>query len=162
MTPPLRIFTVGHAAHATEHLFALLGAQGVELLVDIRSQPFSRHAPQHSKHPLEQAAACRGLGYRFLGRALGGRPSPADLRRPREERAAAFDAALDEVLGLARAQRLALLCAEEDPARCHRHHLLARALLARGAEVLHLRGDGRVERAAELAAAIPEQLDLFR
>ena len=40
---------------------------------------------------------------------------------------------------------LALFCIEENPWRCHRGTRIAPALVARGARVVHIRGDGRLE-----------------
>jgi uncharacterized protein (DUF488 family) len=54
--------------------------------------------------------------------------------------------------------RVALVCGEEDPAHCHRRLLVARVLVERGHEVLHIRGDGRVETDAEIAAASGKSL----
>ena len=48
--------------------------------------------------------------------------------------------------------RVALLCGEEDPAHCHRRLLVGRVLAERGHELLHIRGDGRVQSEAEVAA----------
>jgi uncharacterized protein (DUF488 family) len=155
------IWTIGHALCELAHWFALLEAQRIALIADVRSQPFSRRAPQFNKAALSRAASAHGLAYRFLGQALGGREAPEALRRTAEERAAAFAAAIDEVLQLAGDRRVVLLCAEEDPVRCHRHHVVGRALLERGAEVRHLRADGRVQSAAELCRAAPQQLDLL-
>ena len=56
---------------------------------------------------------------------------------------------------------LSLMCAEEDPIKCHRHPLLARALIERDVRVLHLRRDGTVQDAAELAGFTSLQLSLF-
>jgi len=47
-------------------------------------------------------------------------------------------------------QRIVLLCSEEDPRRCHRHHLVARSLMDVGVRVLHIRRSGEVEDAAAL------------
>ena len=44
----------------------------------------------------------------------------------------------------------AVMCSEEDPLRCHRHHLIARSLLERGVAVGHIRKQGTVE------PAVPE------
>ena len=52
----------------------------------------------------------------------------------------------------ARTSRIALLCAEEDPARCHRHLLIGPVLQQRGVPVCHIRRDGRTETEADLAA----------
>jgi uncharacterized protein (DUF488 family) len=41
--------------------------------------------------------------------------------------------------------RACIMCAEEDPARCHRRLLVGRTLVARGVEVRHIRGSGALE-----------------
>lgn len=48
-----------------------------------------------------------------------------------------------------------MMCAEEDPARCHRKHLLGNPLAAAGVEILHIRGVGG------LAEDKDAQLSLF-
>ena len=47
---------------------------------------------------------------------------------------------------------MALMCGEEDPAHCHRRLLVGRVLMERGHEVLHIRGDGRVEPDEDVAS----------
>jgi uncharacterized protein (DUF488 family) len=71
-----------------------------------------------------------------------------------EERARSpeFLAGLEELLELAAERRTAILCAEEDPRRCHRRLLITPALERRDVEVVHLRGDGRVESESSLSA----------
>jgi uncharacterized protein (DUF488 family) len=68
-----------------------------------------------------------------------------------------FRAGLTHLLGLAEGKRVAIMCAEEDPARCHRSVLIAPALRERGVAVVHLRGHGRLQRDGEEV----EQLSLF-
>jgi hypothetical protein len=53
---------------------------------------------------------------------------------------------------------VALMCGEEDPAHCHRRLLVGRVLVERGHEVLHIRGDARVETEPEIAAASGKNL----
>ena len=50
-------------------------------------------------------------------------------------------------------RRTVLLCSEEDPRRCHRHHLVARSLLDAGVRVLHIRHAGELEDAETLDQA---------
>jgi hypothetical protein len=73
--------------------------------------------------------------------------------------------------GLSRLERgireynVAMLCAEENPATCHRRLLVGRVLLDRGILVEHIRGDGRIQTEDEVAAeADPDrdQLSLFQ
>ncbi len=53
---------------------------------------------------------------------------------------------------------IGIVCAEEDPTRCHRHWLIAQTLLDRGIEVSHIRDDGKLEEAGRE----PEQLSMFQ
>ena len=68
-----------------------------------------------------------------------------------------FQQALDELLALAREQRVALMCAEGDHRRCHRGQLITPALLARDVTVLHIQPDGSLID----ATSEPRPLSLF-
>jgi uncharacterized protein (DUF488 family) len=155
------IYTLGHAAHPLQELLALLRARGIEVVVDVRSNPYSRHSPHLCQRPLRGALERRGLQYRFEGQALGGRLPERYPDYASRARAADFVAALQRVLALAREQPVALLCGEEDPRRCHRRMLVGRELTARGWEVVHIRGDGRLEPEGELLEQERRQLGLF-
>lgn len=162
------IYTVGHSRHPIEHFVALLRAQDIAVLVDVRSHPASKWAPQFGKAALAQTLAAQALDYVFLGRELGGRPEGAAFYRPdggvdhdRRARAPDFQTGIDRLVALARERSVAIACAEEDPARCHRRLLITPALARAGVTVLHLRGDGRVEPEATPAAP-SRQLGLFR
>jgi uncharacterized protein (DUF488 family) len=159
------IYTIGHSNHTIDRFIELLRAAGVEMVVDVRSQPFSRYSPHFNSSLLAADLRTAGVDYLLRGDVLGGRPSdPAFYdaqgyvlyseiaRRPDFLRAVA------EAEGLAEGRRVALMCSEEDPVVCHRKLLLARVLRSRGACVLHLRGDGSVTPDEELDAP---QLGLF-
>src|SRR5207245_7816152 len=104
--------------------------------------------PQFNQETLPAALAAAGIGYAALP-ALGG------LRRRRPDspntgwRNASFQgyadymltdefvAALEELIELAKQQRVPLMCAEAGPWRCHRS-LIADALTVRGIPVLDI------------------------
>jgi len=143
------IYTIGHGSRSFDEVAEVLQRHGVAMLVDVRSQPFSRHAPDFVKHRLETLAAAAGIGYRWMGDVLGGRPADptrldaegqVDAEAMRD--APAYRAALDVVGTMAAGAGIALLCAEQDPERCHRATLLAPDLAALGHRVSHLRADG--------------------
>ncbi len=149
----LPVFTIGHGAAPFGEIEALLGGHGVQTIVDVRSQPYSRHAPDFNRRPLGELAAAAGLGYRWMGDRLGGRPTdPALLDAggsPSWERirgSAVFAGGLVELAELARGGRVALLCAERDPADCHRAGLIAPALEEAGFAVMHILADGSAHR----------------
>jgi uncharacterized protein (DUF488 family) len=147
------LLTVGHSNHPLERLLALLGPHGVRVVADVRSAPYSRRHPQFSREPFARSLAEAGLRYVFLGDALGARPEEPDLRdaqgRADFARIAAtprFRAGLDRVRHEAARERVALLCAERDPADCHRTLLVGRHLRRDPSlRILHLRADGELE-----------------
>jgi len=162
------IFTVGHSRHTAEHFTSLLVAHEIERLVDVRSHPASRWAPHFAKAALAQTLATHTIEYVFLGRELGGRPEGAEFYREdgsidyaRRAAASDFKEAIERLAVLARERRTAILCAEEDPARCHRRLLVTPAIRRAGVAVLHIRGDARLE-PDEGDAASTRQLELFR
>jgi uncharacterized protein (DUF488 family) len=143
------VFTIGHSRHPAERFFELLARHRIQVLVDVRSHPHSRFAPQFNKRELERAVRDHGLVYLFLGKSLGGRPEGGELYNPdgsldcaRRAADRDFRTAIEELLRLAADRRVALMCAEEDPEKCHRWFLVGETLAARGMTVVHIRGDG--------------------
>jgi len=128
-----RIWTIGHADRDFDSIATVLVDHGIQTIVDVRSQPYSKWAPDFMKASLAESAATAGLGYRWMGRTLGGNPPP---------NAEQLAAGLDELSGLCASSHVVLLCAEGDPMQCHRDHLLAPALAERGYDVVHILPDG--------------------
>jgi len=151
------LFTIGHSTRTIPEFVALLRQSGVELLVDVRSIPGSRAAPQFNGETLPASLAGNGIGYRHL-LALGGRRHHAKGAPPSENtfwrvaafrdyadyaETAAFRAGLDQLLGLVREQRCAIMCAEAVWWRCHRR-IITDYVLTRGVPVQHIMGLGKL------------------
>lgn len=149
-------FTVGHSTRSAEELVALLRENDVELLVDVRRHPGSRRHPQFNRGELEETLAEGGIDYRHDDR-LGGRRRPGPGASPnRAWESEGFRAyadhllsdagqrALDELEADARERRVAVMCAEAVPWRCHRQ-IIADHLVARGLEVRHILDEGRTD-----------------
>jgi uncharacterized protein (DUF488 family) len=156
------VFTVGHSNHPKEKFIRLIRGYGVEVLIDTRSHPFSRHAPQYNARALEAVLPKDGIGYLFLGGELGGRPEGPEFYDEKGRVNYALVGCsrpfLDGISRLEdeiRTHTAALLCSEEDPARCHRRLLVGRALEERGIALLHIRGDGSVETEHEVDGGQP-------
>jgi uncharacterized protein (DUF488 family) len=150
---PQLVLTVGHSTRSLPEFLGLLKAHGVSRVVDVRTIPRSRHNPQFNRETLPAALEAAGLGYVHL-KGLGG------LRHPRPDspnlgwRTAGFRGFADYMLTpefakqlqalveLAGRERLAVMCAEAVPWRCHRS-LIADALVVRGLRVEHILGPGR-------------------
>lgn len=161
----LVIHTIGHSNHTTAALVDLLGRHEITLVVDVRSQPYSRWAHQFNRETLARDLQDAGIVYQFMGDALGGRPADPTLYDPgqehpdyqRVEQTPAYQAGIDQLLDLAGAERVAVMCSEGDHRRCHRHLLITQTLLGRGVRVLHIQPDGTTVEGER----IPQQLSLF-
>ena len=152
-------FTLGHSNHAIEDWLALLVRHGVDVVVDIRSSPYSKYAPHFDKELMQRSLEKAGIRYLYLGAELGGRPAnqayydaSGHVLYGRLCGDAAFKAAIVRLESGMERYRVALLCGEEDPAHCHRRLLIGRVLTERGHTMLHIRGDGRLEPDEAVAA----------
>ena len=142
------MFTVGHSTLPIERFIALLQTYGVKRLVDIRTMPRSRHNPQFNDTSLAESLTARQIEYVHI-QALGGlrrahKDSPntgwrnggfrgyADYMQSEE-----FHDALKTLIQLSRQKRVAIMCAEAVPWRCHRS-LVADALSVRGIPVVEI------------------------
>ena len=146
------VLTVGHSTRSLDELVALLQEHGVEAVADVRTAPGSRRLPHFSRPALAALLPPRGLDYVHLPE-LGGfrrpRPdSPNDGWQNRSFRGyadymwtAEWLKGLERLVALAADRKVAAMCAEALPWRCHRS-LIADALVARGMTVTHLLGPG--------------------
>lgn len=145
------IWTVGHSNHPFARLAELLRGEGIELVVDVRSYPYSRIAPQFNREELGRALALTGVRYSFHGEDLGGRPAREEdydeQGHARYDRMAAhpsFVAAVQSLIEGSANTRIALLCSEGQPHECHRRLLVGKVLSQHGVRLRHILPDGDV------------------
>ena len=136
------VLTVGHSTRTLAEFVRLLRAHEVSRVVDVRTVPRSRHNPQFNKASLPRALKKAGLNYVHMPGLGGLRHAKRDsinmgwrntsfrgfadyMQTPE------FKLSLEELIRLAKQERVALMCAEAVPWRCHRS-LIADALLVRG------------------------------
>jgi uncharacterized protein (DUF488 family) len=144
------LYTLGHSNHDIEAFLALLTRHGVDVLVDVRTVPYSRRHPQFRKHELEGACREAGIDYRWRGEQLGGIRRDSACRTFAEAAGRpGFVEALGELVTLARAHVPATVCAEKEPMACHRTALVCRHLAARpdagDLAIRHIQADGSLE-----------------
>lgn len=154
----MTVFTVGHSNHPLEVFLDLLKRHGIALVADVRSSPYSGYASHFDKEAIERALEAVGIEYVYLGDSVGGRPEGEEfydaegyVLYDRVAGSGRFQRGVDRLVDRVRAGRVAVLCGEEDPTDCHRRLLVGRVLAERGVEVVHLRGDGRVQSEREVA-----------
>ena len=59
------IFTIGHSNNSAQEFGALLTKHGIQAIADVRSSPFSRHAPHFNKIELRDFLKSIGVAYVF-------------------------------------------------------------------------------------------------
>src|SRR5690242_20658377 len=142
------IFTVGHSNRPLLEFLELLRVHSIDLLVDIRTVPRSRHNPQFNREVLPQTLIPAGIESRHM-------PELGGLRRARKDsintawrnasfrgyadymQTPEFSRAIDDLVAASEGRRTAIMCAEAVPWRCHRS-LVADALTARRISVLDI------------------------
>jgi uncharacterized protein (DUF488 family) len=149
------VFTIGHSDLDAPYFLRLLRINEIDLILDVRSAPYSRRAPQYNRSALAQSLESAHVGYAFAGKSLGGRPPDPTLyvsgrvSYPRVAGSQVFIQGLRRLSRLVVQYRIALLCSERDPLECHRFLLIGRALTIRGVNVEHILSDGSVESQAQ-------------
>ena len=148
MTGKTAVFTIGHSTHPIRDFVEILKAYDVQRVVDVRTVPRSRHNPQFNKEVLPNVLKKAKIKYTHM-KGLGGlrktsEGSPnlgwrnasfrgfADYMQTEE-----FSGELKRLIKFAGKERLALMCAEAVPWRCHRS-LISDALLVRKIEARHI------------------------
>lgn len=127
--PPL--YTIGYEGRSLDELLAVLQAEAIERVLDVRELPLSRRRG-FSKTPLGSALAAAGIEYVHL--RLAGNPhrvdkaalSTAELLARYRAHLDASRAVVPAVADAVGRRRVALLCYERDPAACHRTLLAER------------------------------------
>lgn len=142
---------------------ALLHAYGIERIVDIRRMPRSRHNPQFNDTALAINLTAEHVEYVYM-QALGG------LRRAHKDslntgwrnesfrgyadymQTEDFRDALEALIDMSREKRVAIMCAEAVPWRCHRS-LVADSLSVHGVPVIEILSESayRIHKLAPLA-----------
>jgi len=140
--PSSIVLTIGHSTRTLEEFIRLLQAHAVTRVVDVRTVPRSWHNPQFNKDSLPRSLKKVGVKYVHMPGLGGLRHATRDsfntgwrnvsfrgyadyMQTPE------FEKALDKLIELAKQDRIALMCAEAVPWRCHRS-LIADALSVRG------------------------------
>jgi len=146
----ISIFTIGHSTHPISKFIEVLKVHEIKRIVDVRTIPKSRHNPQFNSVELEESLRAEGIDYLHMP-GLGGlrharKDSPNTAWRNASFRGFAdymqteeFGINLEKLIEIAHHDRVAIMCAEAVPWRCHRS-LIGDALLVRGVDVLDITG----------------------
>jgi len=146
------IFTVGYGNREILDFLDMIRDQGTNLLVDVRSTPYSRFQPTYNQSSLENSLRLMKIQYAWRGNQLGGRPERPTLYTP--DGYVDYEACQEDFLFQQGFQEvkawdlqgltIALMCSELRPEQCHRSRLVAQGLTRMGLLVGHLDENGEM------------------
>lgn len=145
---PKLIYTIGHSTRSIEDFIDLLKSYEIEMLIDVRTIPKSRHNPQFNEETLGTVLKKSGIHYQHLSKLGGlrhttknsinvGWHNPSFRGYADYMQTPSFWQGLEELEILGEKYKSAIMCAEAVPWRCHRS-LIADSLILRKWKVLHI------------------------
>lgn len=152
------IYTLGHSTHSQEEYLYMLKAFNIETLIDVRSYPGSRYMPHFNKENMEKWIVTNGIRYLHMPQLGGRRRSlkgiDENLINGWEHIAfrnyAAYtltdeyEQGIDELIEIARVERVCYTCAESVPWKCHRS-IISNTLTLKGFKVYHIMSATKID-----------------
>jgi uncharacterized protein (DUF488 family) len=121
------IFSIGHSNLPIVNFCIELVGRKINILVDIRTKPFSRWNPQYNRSVLEHHLNLLDISYIWKGQNLGGLAENIN-----------FNENIKWLADLSKTERVVVLCSEKDYRKCHRHLLIEPELLKHGVKMEHI------------------------
>lgn len=152
------IYTIGHSTHSIEFFIGLLKPYNINCVIDVRTSPYSRMAPQFNKDALIASLKQQNIQYAHFNKEFGARhTSPVLLD---EQKKVDFDRVRETPAfksGVARLKEavtlnfvVALMCSESEPFDCHRFSMISCQLVKEDFNVLHIMKGGNFISNADL------------
>lgn len=165
----LPLYTIGHGSRKPEEFLALLKNFGIEYLIDVRSQPYSKFNPQFNQNDLKFFLERNGIKYVFMGDSIGGRPKDTscydDDGKVDYEVVKTKDFFIQGIDRLKTAYNkdinVVIMCSESKPCECHRSKLIGRVLNLENIVLKHIDEKGRLKDQASVINELNKGLGEF-
>lgn len=152
------IFSIGYGNRTLKNFIEILQKNEIQLLVDVRTNPFSRFRPEFNKKAFEVTLS--EFGIRYIHKPeLGGKPKNEEfyqngkLDYDKLRKSIPYLQGIDYLeAGLSFGYRIGVMCSELNFHDCHRYNLIGDDMHRRGWEVLHIDKQGELQ---------PHQTGLF-
>ena len=150
-------YTIGHSNHPIEKFLELLEKYKINVVVDARSVPYSKYAPQFNKKNINQELKNSGIDYIFMGDLIGAKiedsqylkDGKVDLEKLRSK--PSFKSGIKRLIeGIEKQFIIAVMCSEKDPLKCHRFHSISKELKLAEIDIKHILEDGEIKSQEEL------------
>jgi uncharacterized protein (DUF488 family) len=162
------IHTFGYSTQTVEQFIDTLKLHAIDVVVDVRSVPYSKYTPQFNQEQIKKALAKANLQYLFFGKEFGARrDEPEAYRNGKVDFEAvkvlpSFLRGVERIAsGLSKNYKIALACTEKNPLECHRFLLVSKALQdSLKIEVSHILEKTKLASQAELEKKMLASLNL--
>ena len=129
------LYTIGHSNHDAERFIELLRMNGVNVVVDVRSMPFSQYATQFNKNEIKKTLKDHGIVYIHMGEEFGARredkslyDEDGKLSFSKTKMSEPFRDGVRRIEdGIEKGYHIAFMCSEKHPEDCHRCILVGKA-----------------------------------
>ncbi|MGB1206274.1 MAG: DUF488 family protein [Chitinophagales bacterium] len=166
------IYTIGYGNKRIASFVEILEKFKIQYLIDVRSQPFSKHNSNFNRLELQRYFAKKSTVYAFFGDTLGGKPKDKacydkngmvnyEILKLQKS----FQTSLERLKTAHRKNlKVALMCACSKPEKCHRTKLIAEELVKDNIAVIHIDEKLNLKQHKDIMLRLRQQknnLDLF-
>jgi uncharacterized protein (DUF488 family) len=147
-----KIFTIGHSTHQIDTFLQILKKNHINVVIDVRSIPYSRFANQYNKDNLKSFLKSNDIFYIPMGDLLGARHEDDSLLfndgKVNFQKVVSTNKFNDGIKrineGLNKGYTIVLMCSEKNPLECHRFSLISHFLDEHGYDVNHILPEGLI------------------
>lgn len=170
------IYTIGYSGFSIKDFMDTLKQRGIQLIVDVRSSPYSLRYTDFNKEKLQVRLSQSNVYYRNYAEEFGARQKDRALYTREgyldfslHYKTMGFQNGVNKLIKtIEKGYIFALMCAEKDPINCHRAIMVSRYFSKLGYMVTHIEPNGVEETQEDLDFRLLEkffpdrnQLSLF-
>jgi len=163
------VYTIGCSTHSEQSFIDLLKKYHINVLIDVRSIPYSLHTPQFNKEALMSALSKNCIRYMSFAEEFG-------ARRKEPEAYTANHVDFQKVMnlpvflkgvervknGIEKGYKIALMCTEKNPEDCHRFSLVSRGLKKKAnIDAVHILFNGQIQTTEQIEEKILSQNNIL-
>lgn len=145
------IYTIGHTLQNVEEFYDMISKYDINCIIDVRSMPYSQHAPQFNKENLNLFLRNHGVLYAHFGIEFGARRNDClslvnkngqncmQVNFELGIKTDNFKSGIHRLdNALAQNRTIALMCTEANPLDCHRFSFISRYLYDNRYDIAHI------------------------
>lgn len=140
------VYSIGYSGFLVDEFVNILEYNGINLLVDVRSQPYSQYYSDYNKDSFELKLKNKDIYYRNYANEFGARQDQKEyysnegfLDFELFAKSPQFLEGMEKLKNsMLQNYKFVVMCAEKDPFNCHRAILVTRAFHDAGFKIMHL------------------------